>query len=122
MYHVVRQLLALPYLPASHIAQAFSYVRRHSDDADLEPLFEYVRRTWIESEQWPPASWSVYRETVRTNNDVEGWHRRLNNKATRGQVQFYLLVPMLHREASLLPVQVKLVNEKKLERRVLVFS
>jgi len=62
----------------SHIAQAFQYVRRRSDDADLQPLFEYVRRTWIESEQWPPASWSVYRVTVRTNDDVEGWHRRLN--------------------------------------------
>ena len=27
----------------------------------------------------------------RTNNDVEGWHHRLNNRAGRGQIQFYVL-------------------------------
>ena len=59
--------------------------------------------------------------TVRTNNDVEGWHRRLNNKATRGQLQLYVLIPMLFKEASLLPLQVKLVNEKKLQRRMYVY-
>jgi len=23
-------------------------------------------------------NWSVYRRVIRTNNDVEGWHHRLN--------------------------------------------
>jgi len=51
---------------------------------------------------------------VRTNNDVEGWHRDLNAQAISGELQFYLLVPLLHRQATLLPVQVKLVAEGKL--------
>jgi len=49
---------------------------------------------------------------------VEGWHRRLNNRATRGQLQFYLLVPLLYKEAAMLPLHMKLVSEKKLRRRM----
>ena len=33
----------------------------------------YIRSTWIESTVWPPANWSVFMMSVRTNNDVEGW-------------------------------------------------
>jgi len=121
VYEDVRQLLALPYLPAEKISRAFHRIRRHSVDADLNLLYDYVERTWIGGAQWPPSAWSVFRATVRTNNDVEGWHRRLNNRATRGQLQLYVLVPLLHREASILPLQVKLVNEKKLQRRVFVY-
>ena len=54
---------------------------------------------------------------VRTNNDVEGWHRRFNSRAGRGQLQFYVLVPLLHREASLVTLQLQLVSEKKLKWR-----
>lgn len=89
VYEDVRQLLALPYLPAEKISRAFHRIRRHSVDADLNLLYDYVERTWIGGAQWPPSAWSVFRATVRTNNDVEGWHHRLNNRATRGQLQLY---------------------------------
>ena len=55
-------------------------------------------------------------QTVRTNNDVEGWHRRLNKRAVGGQVPLYVLVPLLHREAKLVSIQMKLVSEGKLSR------
>jgi hypothetical protein len=42
--------------------------------------------------------------TKRTNNDVEGWHRRLNKKACDLTPPFYDLVTFLHAEASLLPM------------------
>ena len=29
------------------------------------------------------TTWSVFRQPVQTNNDVEGWHCRLNDKASR---------------------------------------
>jgi hypothetical protein len=38
---------------------------------------------------------------VLTNNDVEGWHRRLNSKAPRkGDLNFYNLVGLLMKEAE----------------------
>ena len=33
----------------------------------------YIQDTWIESRMWPPTSWSVFGQSVRTNNDVEGF-------------------------------------------------
>jgi len=44
-------------------------------------------------------SWSMFKETVRTNNDVEGWHTRLNTKSLHGNLDMYQLAPLLHAEA-----------------------
>ena len=71
----------------------------------------------MDSSVWPVSGWSVFQASTRTNNDVEGWHRRLNGRANRGQLQLYMLVPLLHREALFCDLQVKLVSEKKLKRR-----
>ena len=54
--------------------------------------------------------------SVRTNNDVEGWHRSINGRAGRHCVQFYRVVELLHTEASLVHLQMKLVKESKLRR------
>jgi len=40
----------------------------------------HMERQWISSTTWPPTTWSVFRQPVRTNNDVEGWHCRLNDR------------------------------------------
>jgi len=65
---------------------------------------------------WPPHCWSVYRETVRTNNDVEGWHYWLNSRARRGKLDLYQLAPLLHTEANFVELQVTLVSEGRLHR------
>lgn len=55
--------------------------------------------------------------SIRTNNDVEGWHNRLNTSvATRGSVPFYHLLLVLHREATSITVQMKMVSEGKIQR------
>jgi len=43
-----------------------------------------MSRTWMELTMWPPTAWSVFRQPVRTNNDVEGGYYRLNAKAHHG--------------------------------------
>jgi len=35
-------------------------------------LADYIQTTWIESTSWPPTAWSAFKETVRTNSDLEG--------------------------------------------------
>ncbi|KAH3867776.1 hypothetical protein DPMN_030913 [Dreissena polymorpha] len=39
------------------------------------------------------------------------WHRRLSLKAADHKCSFYVLVPLLRREAEYLPVQAQLVRE-----------
>jgi len=73
--------MALPLLHVSEIARQFERLRQQGGSIDLRALFEYICITWIQSEIWPPAAWSALRHPVRTNNDVEGWHNRLNRRA-----------------------------------------
>ena len=63
-------------------------------------LCRYIEANWFSSTTWPPETWSVFNQSVRTNDDVEGWHRRLNGKAMKGQLNFYLLMQLLTSEAA----------------------
>lgn len=100
-YKLVRKLLALPLLPAEHVTHAFEV--------------HYVQENWIDGSVWTPEDWSVYGQTVRTNDDCEGWHRRLNFRTSRPP-PFYMLLEMLFKEAEYVETQVKLVSERKLKK------
>ncbi|KAH3815169.1 hypothetical protein DPMN_143691 [Dreissena polymorpha] len=63
-----------------------------------------------------PTSVPLYGRSVRTNNDLEGWHNRLNHRAKKGNLSFYLLITLLLYEAKEVPMQCKLIKENKLQR------
>jgi hypothetical protein len=67
----VRKLLALPYLPADHIRPAFNNIRQ-TTSIQLQLLINYLTNTWFNNTTWSVQQLSVFRQTVRTNNDVEG--------------------------------------------------
>lgn len=73
-YLFFRKLMSLPYLPAQQIATAFLQLQDMAEEVggQVQEVTDYVRKTWIQGTMWTPANWSVFRETVRTNNDVEG--------------------------------------------------
>lgn len=48
---------------------------------------------------------------------VIGWHRRINTKARRANLPFYMLVPLLHQEGRLVNLQMRLVAEQALRRQ-----
>ena len=53
-------------------------------EAKMEPLqkfVSYIEENWICSTVWPPKCWSVFMQSIRTNNDIEGWHHSLNRRA-----------------------------------------
>ena len=55
-------------------------------------------------------------QSIRTNTDIEGYHRRLNSKARRGKLQFYLLTKLLRKEADLVDVTASLVSQGRVLR------
>ncbi|XP_019637278.1 PREDICTED: uncharacterized protein LOC109479730 [Branchiostoma belcheri] len=113
----LRRLLALPYLPVAAIPQALTELQsKVRESRVLTELAGYVERTWLHSSAWPPRCWSVYGRSIRTNNDVEGWHNRLNQKARKPSLPLYLLIDLLHRESCLVKIHVRLVTEGKLRR------
>ncbi|XP_062570593.1 uncharacterized protein LOC134264364 [Saccostrea cucullata] len=116
VFRFVRQLLALPFLPPEHIEDAFHRLDGRAPEV-LAPVMDYVYRTWIRSPIYEIHHWSVFMTAIRTNNDVEGWHNRLNTSvATRGPVPFYHLILVLYREAMDITLQMKMVSEGKIQR------
>lgn len=116
VFQLVKMLFALPLLPAAHISPAFEYLKEKSDDSDAtQQLLSYIFKNWITSSLWPVEAWSVYKEPIRTNNDVEGWHRRINSRAAKSQLPFYMLITLLHNEAVWLTVQVNLLSANNLK-------
>ena len=52
-----------------------------------------------------------------TNNDVESWHNSFNRRAHgKEQLPLYLLIELLHQEARLTSLQIRLVSERKLRQ------
>lgn len=59
-------------------------------------FFLYIETQWING-PFQLAQWSVYGKAVRTNNDVEGWHHRINS--CLGQcLGVYRLAAEMHKE------------------------
>jgi len=80
-YATYSHLMALPLLPAEHIQPAFNNLRDSlPDDVDerVTALVTYVNDKWISIWLRPPSSWCAFQSSIRTNNDLEGWHNRLN--------------------------------------------
>ena len=92
-------------------------IEEQAQTDQLGRLVQYIRRQWIESEVFTPRNWCVYKEPVRTNNDLEGWHNALNRWAG-GQcgLPLYLLIELLDREAKLTAITIRLVSDNKLKR------
>ena len=117
VYQILREVFALPFFLANDIPEAFQEVRRKDEEAEaLVSFMDYVNDTWIDSDIWSVECWSLFGRSVRTNNDVEGCHNRLNRRAKKGNLPFCLLLSLLYTEACDIPTQVKLVKEGKLRR------
>ncbi|KAK3089542.1 hypothetical protein FSP39_004440 [Pinctada imbricata] len=101
----IRQLMALPFLPPRHIPPAFDNLSTRASSTSLQSLVDYMRRQWISNPVFPVDSWSVYQLTVRTNNDIEGWHTRLNQKSG-GAPGVYRLIQLLKVEAELMEASI----------------
>ncbi|CAC5384543.1 unnamed protein product [Mytilus coruscus] len=103
----IRQLLALPFLPSMHIRDTFNTLRDRANTPQLQELVAYIDRQWFHNAVINVADWCIFKRTVRTNNDVEGWHNRINTAAKHAGVPFYVLVPDLMTEAEVVDYSVR---------------
>ena len=87
VHKFIKQLMALPYLPKEHIRSSFNrlHLTVPVSARPLRRLMSYIKSTWITNSKFPVNTWSLFGQSVMTNNDVEGWHQRLN-KGTKPSV------------------------------------
>ena len=117
LHQYCKQILALPHLPWEKIDSTLKELEEEATIEAKKNLCAYVRHTWLDNTLWHSSSWSAFYRCVRTNNDVEGWHRRLKSKAGRGQMNMYLLLQLLSTESALVGVNLTLLRESAIIRR-----
>ncbi|KRZ88611.1 hypothetical protein T08_11181 [Trichinella sp. T8] len=79
-------LLATAFLPPHDVPVA---VELHGRDA----LFNYFRVEWMPPDRLPTCN--VYDVNIHTNNDLEGWHFKMNRLAGKRHLGFYELLQLL---------------------------
>ena len=60
----------------------------------------------------------MFDRSIRTNNDCEGWHRRLHSKIRRHNLPMYQLAEVIHKEAQFVDIQAQFLADDKLTRRI----
>ena len=113
--------MCLPLIPAKHIKDEFEWITQFvhgsSNIPQCQKLVDYFKKTWMsENSHFQIDNWCWYLERIRTNNDVEGWHTRINTFAGN-KIQFYPLLALLGVEAKSVEMNAYLVQDGRLQRK-----
>lgn len=110
----IRQLMALAFVPVVIVRIVFGQLQAASA-AQLGPLFDYFNRQWLTNIR--TSMWNVYGVTRRTNNDVEGWHHRLNTMLSRHHPNIWQVIRCLQDEQASMEVTRAQISAGQLVRR-----
>ncbi|KRX74686.1 hypothetical protein T06_11202 [Trichinella sp. T6] len=85
-------LLATAFLPPHDVPVALELLGRDATGS-IAALFNYFRVEWMPPDRLP--LWNVFNVNIRTNNDLEGWHFKMNQLAGKRHLGFYELLQLL---------------------------
>ena len=100
----MRRLQHFQFLPPNHILRALVqleilYSSGMNDSHPVRKMLAYMRSTWVASTTHPLASWSQFGATIRTNNGVESFHRKIN-KIIGTRPHLYLFISSIESDAK----------------------
>nr|CAH0112041.1 unnamed protein product [Daphnia galeata] len=115
---ICKQLMSLNLIPWQKVQLCWENLVQQGKDlklkrCDAEKLIKflkYVKFYWIQNNTWPPSTWCVFMQSIRTNNDTEGWHTRLHKLAgllNQSGMNLYSLIELLHHDACSLDLNLQ---------------
>ena len=104
IYKMVRRLMCMALVDWKNITPLFYYYKKRyaqqiRENHSVEKLFNYVESQWILNTKITPRHWTCYRESIRTNNQVESYNGILWKASGQHKLHIYLLSMLLHKEA-----------------------
>jgi hypothetical protein len=124
---IIKQLSALAFLPPVKVESTFHELRRKAEETypEIVPLFAYFKKTYISDKfsasKFSIPLWSVNFRVLagfpRSNNAVEGWNNRLNNKTNCSHPGLFSLIKTLRAEQSRMEEAVVLRQAGDLPRK-----
>ncbi|CAF3280615.1 unnamed protein product [Rotaria socialis] len=97
-----RKLMALPLLPSSVVLKCFEdlyesvLLTSSAALGSLKPLFEYYENYWVKT--IGIKRWNVYGIRIKTNNNAEGFHNRLNLRIAKHHPNIWILIRCIQGE------------------------
>ena len=112
----VRMVAVLAFVPLSYTVQVFEELQESTEDDEMNQLLDYFEDNYIGRRRrrnranpvFVPQVWNVHsrvqNELPRTNNSVEGWHRKMQAGVTADHPNIWRFLTILQREQSFLNV------------------
>ncbi|XP_067676243.1 uncharacterized protein [Haliotis asinina] len=93
---LVRRAAALPVVPLDKVEDVWAEtVGDNPGGEKVMRLMDYVTTTWIEG-PWSPTMWNHFgNDGHRTNNNLEGFHHKINRVAAKKHPNIYEVVGLL---------------------------
>nr|XP_021003896.2 uncharacterized protein LOC107456493 [Parasteatoda tepidariorum] len=92
----IRRLMAMPFVPLGQVDEAFFIsVAEVTWTAPITDLISYFTDTWLEEEAlFTVDIWNHFStdDNIRTNNNVEGWHSKLQKSGMSPKPNVYIFV------------------------------
>ncbi|CAF4091623.1 unnamed protein product [Rotaria sordida] len=101
---ICRKLMALASLPLSLDIKAFDNLYDSVLESSsttfklLEPLFTYFENQWIKAVEI--KRWNAYGIQMRTNNNCEGYHNRLNSRICKYHPNIWIFIRCIQGEEN----------------------
>ena len=94
----IRQLMAIPFLPAALIAPTFTLIEIPAvpteDVPRLEKLMKYFKKRWLH--QISPEELSIHDITISTNNGAESYHSKLKSRIRCNHPRIWTFITKLN--------------------------
>ncbi|KRY26268.1 hypothetical protein T01_7682, partial [Trichinella spiralis] len=94
-----KNALCYRFSPCTVVHTGVSLLERGTT-LNLLALFQYFRQEWMTN--YRMSLWNARDVNIRTNNYLEGWHNRLNNKAVGNKLGFNKLLLLLLQEQDVM--------------------
>ncbi|BAF45556.1 GfV-C17-ORF1 [Ichnoviriform fumiferanae] len=123
--HEIKKICALMFVPSENVLSSYEKLKKSSYYAEnievLSELLSYFETTWIgtpkrrnrgqkaplfEIEMWNHYS-SVVNGEPRTNNNVEGWYRRLSSRTLKNNSTFWAILDLIISEQGFAEVRIE---------------
>ncbi|KAL0893230.1 hypothetical protein ABMA27_014837 [Loxostege sticticalis] len=109
----VSRCIGIARLPQSDIDEGYKYViGRSPKDTKIKKFNKYFQIQWFKKQDF--GNCSCANEIIRTNNNIEGWHRKINGFVGRTHPTLAHLLDVLDSEKSSYDLK-KTTNKKKRE-------
>ncbi len=107
-----RMIPAIAFVHPDDVVESFELLQDEIPE-ELQPIMDYFEDTFIgrpgrrrrRGPTFPPAIWNVYSRVEaglpRTNNNIEGWHRRMDASAGCHHPNIWVFLDILKKEEAL---------------------